>query len=237
MTTRCQGPGCGRPVSDAKVCASCRVELERSLGEVPALAAELETALGHRAHRQTGQATRTLAGIVLDWRAQAAHTALRDTLRHWATQSPRNGGRGRQNGAQRLSTASAPVAAIYLLGQAEQLRHHPSAPEAFADIRRVTSEGWKIVDLPALRTTFPVGPCPQEVDGQPCPGEVRAYFPRDEATPPRIGCAVCGAVWYSWQWTRAGERILRRRARLDYAATRRMAATLDQVTGGLTNCA
>lgn len=95
--------------------------------------------------------------------------------------------------------------ARWLLGHVEWLRHHPAGYEVADEIRSAVREVRRIVDAPANRSSFPVGPCP-EVD---CSGEVRAYFPADPTVSPHMTCSGGARHRYEpWQWNRAGRRIL-----------------------------
>lgn len=71
-------------------------------------------------------------------------------------------------------------------------------------------------DIPADRTRFPVGPCPELVDGDNgndcCTGIVYAHIPVELDKPACLRCKVCGATWERG-WARVGERILRRMTR------------------------
>jgi hypothetical protein len=122
--------------------------------------------------------------------------------------------------------------ARFLLANVEWLRHHQAGHDAVEELTGDMRTARRVIDVPANRTTFPVGPCPEQFtivatmvtpaasatklayrqDGMHCPGEVRAYIPNDETTPARLQCSACGTVWESWQWLRAGRRIKDREA-------------------------
>jgi len=65
-------------------------------------------------------------------------------------------------------------------------------------------------DIPADRTKFPVGPCPElDDDGAWCAGIVYAHIPVELDKPASLRCRACGAAWERG-WARVGTRILRR---------------------------
>jgi len=68
-------------------------------------------------------------------------------------------------------------------------------------------------DIPADRTKFPVGPCPEVVEGDDgrswCTGIVFAHIPVELDKPACLRCKGCGTTWERG-WARVGERILRR---------------------------
>jgi hypothetical protein len=121
----------------------------------------------------------------------------------------------------------------WMLHHTEWLRHHEAGSEAIDEIVGDVDKARKVIDRPPHRTTFPVGPCPETDDqGAACIGEVRAYIPNDEDQPARLSCNTCGAVWLSYQWLRAGRRILARAEQKRYVKL-----TLDNGTIDLTICA
>jgi hypothetical protein len=113
--------------------------------------------------------------------------------------------------------------ARFLLANVEWLRHHEAGADAVDELTGDMRTARRVIDVPANRTTFPVGPCPEVTGHQAtstglqypllaCPGEVRAYIPNTEDQPARLECTACHTVWESWQWLRAGRRIKDREA-------------------------
>lgn len=217
----CEVVGCGRPVEDAQVCVTCRRQLDVVLGEVPSLVGELVAAEARRTRRL---ATVRALGFVdvplpVNLAAAAAHRRLTEALADAQRVRP---------GAI-LSEARAAALAGILRPYSESLRHTETAGQLIGEVLAAAAHAWAVVDLPQHRSTFPVGPCPQVENEQHCDGEVRAYIPRDEATSPSLVCAACGAVWFSWQWVRAGQRIRQREAQLTAAKHRK--GSLVPLTG------
>jgi DNA-binding transcriptional LysR family regulator len=187
---------CTRPVGDAKVCVRCRNGLERDLGDVDALTEQLEIVLC----RQTAYAERngprsSERPLPVDLRASEAAWVLRNTLTTWC----------RELGI--IPSGSNHALSGWLLGRAEQIRHHTDAAACIDEIGSAVAMVRVVIDAPANRTTFPVGPCPESS----CPGEIRAYIPADDR-PARLQCTVTPEHMFEpYQWMRAGHRILKKR--------------------------
>jgi hypothetical protein len=219
----CRVPGCGLPVAEAWVCQRCAHTLQRALGDIPAIVHQLNLTLA----KQTRYADRAERGsseqpLPMDPRASAAASELRHHLCNWVTIVAETRG------------IPIPAAAVYhpggepgmdtlarwLLAHIEWLRHHEHGHIAVDELTGDMRQARRVIDVPANRTTFPVGPCPEvtapaDLDYRPnlhCPGEVRAYIPNDATQPARLQCTTCHSVWESWQWLRAGRRIKDREA-------------------------
>jgi hypothetical protein len=231
MTTPvCRVTGCDHPVTDAWVCQHCAHQLERALGDIPAVVHQLNLTLA----KQTRYADRNERGsseqpLPMDPLASAATSDLRHHLCNWVTIVAETRG------------LPLPAAAIYhpggepgmdtlsrwMLHHVEWLRHHEHGHVAVEELTGDMRTARRVIDVPANRTTFPVGPCPefqpisvtpawngtvaQQVE-QNCFGEVRAYIPNTDTQPARLECTACHTVWESWQWLRAGRRIKDREA-------------------------
>jgi hypothetical protein len=221
----CRVSSCDRPVAEGFVCSRCAHDLERALGDIPAVVHQLNLTLA----KQTRYADRNERGgneqpLPMDPLASAATSDLRHHLCNWVGIVAETRG------------LPLPAAAIYhpggepgmdtlarwMLAHVEWLRHHEHGHIA---VEELTGDMWtarRVIDVPANRTTFPVGPCPETVgsmrpalDGAvwvPCLGEVRAYIPNTDTQPARLECNACHTVWESWQWLRAGRRIKDREA-------------------------
>lgn len=105
------------------------------------------------------------------------------------------------------------VAAIacHIEANLNRLRIHEAGPDLVLELRDLERQVVKAIDSPEHRTQIPVGPCPLDIEGVPCPGEVRAFFPRDMSERPVMRCQACRMEWFAEQWDRVGELILRRR--------------------------
>jgi hypothetical protein len=232
----CRVSSCDRPVAEGFVCSRCAHDLERALGDIPAVVHQLNLTLA----KQTRYADRNERGsseqpLPMDPLASAATSDLRHHLCNWVSIVAETRG------------LPLPAAAIYhpggepgmdtlarwMLAHVEWLRHHEHGHVAVTELTSDMMFARRVIDVPANRTTFPVGPCPEVggtvavpwdpranqtgdvrtlTDDQHCPGEVRAYIPNTDTQPARLECNTCHTVWESWQWLRAGRRIKDREA-------------------------
>jgi hypothetical protein len=95
----------------------------------------------------------------------------------------------------------------WLLKRINRIAAHPAAEDIHGEIVGAVRFAARVIDLPANRTTFPVGPCPE----LGCQGEIRAYIPAQPERPARMECSACETRWEPHQWLRAGRRILARK--------------------------
>jgi hypothetical protein len=253
MTTPvCRVSSCDRPVTDAWVCQHCAHDLDLALGDIPAVVHQLNLTLAKQTSygeqpagtgppQPTHPTDRPELGaaehpLPMDPRASAAASELRHHLCNWVTIVAETRG------------LPLPAAAIYhpggepgmdtlarwLLHHVEWLRHHEHGHVAVEELTGDMRTARRVIDVPANRTTFPVGPCPEAAvipsggsftitttitygadegsrqttsTGLHCLGEVRAYIPNTDTQPARLECSACHTVWESWQWLRAGRRI------------------------------
>jgi hypothetical protein len=225
----CRVASCDKPVAEAHVCMRCAHNLERALGDIPAVIHQLNLTLA----KQTRYADRNERGgtdtpLPMDPLASAAIDQLRGHLENWAKMIAEI--RGYQIPiAETLSRpANLDILSRWMLHHVEWLRHHEAGHDCVDELTGDMRTARRVIDVPANRTTFPVGPCPEvdpgkqqevyitrSVDGQVtshCVGEVRAYIPNTEDQPARLECNTCHTVWESWQWLRAGRRIKDREA-------------------------
>lgn len=197
---------CERPVQDAHVCTLCGRDLERALGNIPMLEAELDLTIT-RQRRFTPQSDGGRGSetpLAFHDRASEVWWTLRNILVGWVKLYCD------ENGADHPADTLTAMAR-FLHRRAEWLRHHELAVDAVDEITQAVRDAARVIDAPANRTTFPVGPCPEvDADGVMCPGEVRAFIPASEDIPARMECSWCHKVYETHQWLQAGKRILRR---------------------------
>lgn len=204
---------CTRPVGDqATVCGYCVTKLERTLGDVPALVHELNTVLSRQSVYVAPYVNLSTQGVEqplpVSAAASVAAGCLRQVLVSWVLLV------SEERGSRVLPGDDTSALAGWLLGEVSWLRLHGAGPEAFEEITGVVDQVRHVVDSPTNRTTFPVGPCPEQ-DGMDlaCRGEVRAYIPTSDTSAPHLACTADPAHrWESHQWNRAGLRIRRRAA-------------------------
>lgn len=200
---------CERPTGDqAYACSSCSGRLARALGDVAALTEALDDAISRQTRTSSGIGVASRSAdrpLPWDQHASLAASTLRGTLSTWARLVAEERGRD-------LPADTMPAMAAYLLGQLEWIRHHRAAAEAVEQIRDAVDGAVRAVDLTPNSSTFLVGPCPEDDEqGVPCPGQVRAYIPRQLDREARMACGACGTAWEPARWMRAGRRILARR--------------------------
>jgi hypothetical protein len=237
----CRVTSCDRPVAEAWVCQHCAHQLERALGDIPAVVHQLNLTLA----KQTRYADRAERGgneqpLPMDPLASAAASELRHHLCNWVSIVAETRG------------LPLPAAAIYhpggepgmdtlarwMLHHVEWLRHHEHGHIAVEELTGDMRTARRVIDVPANRTKFAVpGPCPEMVDDPGpdsvyvlidstdytkrrglCPGEVWAYIPNTEDQPARLECNTCHTIWESWQWMRLGKRIKDREATMKGSA-------------------
>lgn len=197
---------CGRPIRDqAWLCDRCSRTLERILAELPALADDLDLTITRQAKLGQG----SLASNRSEERPvpfdEAAATALRD-LRSTCVGSVKLVIEERGLTVWPLNTV--PGMGRFLFAHHDWIRHHEAAVEILGEFVAITRTVRTVIDRHPTRTRFAVGPCPEkDEDGAPCPGEIRAHFPTDEADDPKMTCTVCAAFYPPTQWYRAGVRI------------------------------
>ena len=210
--------GCGRPTRDTlMLCPSCLWALECDLGDVAWLDEQLELVLSRLAvvaEHNGGRSAETPMPIHPG--AFKARSELRVILVGWVKDLVELHG-------YRYPADTLPAMAGWLLKNADRLAVHPAAADIHGEIVGAVRFAGRVVDLPANRTTFPVGPCPELT----CAGEVRAYIPANPERPARMECSVCEARWEPHQWLRAGRRILARKGEtIGYVDVQAAAASL-----------
>jgi hypothetical protein len=221
MTTPiCRVSSCDRPVGDGYCCARCAHDLERALGDIPAVVHQLNLTLA----KQTRYADRAERGgneqpLPMDPQASAAASELRAHLVGWVRLVAEERGWA-------LPEDTLDAMSRWMLHHVEWLRHHQAGHDCVEELTGDMRTARRVIDVPANRTTVPVGPCPEVTPPDPmfmvdarvpttvshCPGEVRAYIPNTDTQPARLECSACHTVWESWQWLRAGRRIKDREA-------------------------
>lgn len=201
---------CGRAVSDAYVCNRCATD---GRGNLDAIIDDLVTDLIDAATRQavfgaqfrdfvTGSSGQPLP---VNWDISIYVGALHHTLTSWTLlvlheypQPPRGPADDRET-----------TLAAWLKTYVEWFRHQPSGWEFFDEIGAIVKRCRQVIDVPPNHAVIYVGPCPQDVDDVPCRGWVLAIIP--DSKPAYMACVECKARWETWQWRRAGKRILERR--------------------------
>ena len=214
-------PSCGAHEVDGLLCdrviinhrdVSCTAQLEADLADIPNLLADLDTTLGRQG--KTGPTLDKISGkgetaLAFSNEASAATKHLRTVLIAWA------------RGTGMPWAAYATTAAAHLLEHINDLRSHADVDKLFREVTEACRDARATIDIPANRTTFPVGPCPESdpETGSYCPGTVVAFIPAEDSRPGHMRCKVNpDHHWSSVQWYRTGRRILDRIAQLKRGA-------------------
>ena len=199
---------CSRPVLDAAVCSTCGRDLERALAVVGFLEPELELTLSKQTRFGAGSEGRGGdRSLPVNLLALEASGHLRAILVGWCRLYA-------EEAHDDLDTLDDTLVAMsrYLLTRVEWLRHHDAALDVVDEVTSAVRRCRVVIDAPANRTTFVVGPCPETDNaGLPCAGMVRAFIPTSDGEPARMTCRTCQSTYATWQWLRAGKRILDRR--------------------------
>ena len=219
MSATC--PSCGRPQKDGLLCdrviisrrdISCTARLEADLADIPQLLQDLDGTLARQS--KTGPAIEKVTGkgetaLAYSNAASVATTKLRATVIAWA------------HGTGMPWAQYATTAAQHLLANLTQLRGHDDADKLCTEITAACETARAVIDIPANRTTFPVGPCPESdpTTGAHCPGTVIAFIPTEDDRPGQMRCKLNpDHQWSAVQWYRTGRRILDRIAQLKRGA-------------------
>lgn len=177
MTNDC--PVCTRPARDATVCATCGDTLATDLVAAATLERELQTTYTREAHLGTSVGARS-SESPLPFHEKAGREArrLHAVLTSWAElvvterEVPRPDDR---------------TVAMWLAGQVEWLRHHPSGADAVRQIAAAVDSARRVIDRPPDRRWL--GLCGAPTDDGECPHPVTAL--RGEL---HVSCRACGHV-------------------------------------------
>lgn len=201
-------PEGSRPVDRRQVlCAHCANRLVRDIHETGNAYRQLEEALqATKTHGEKvsgrGELPMPIRLIVVEVRSQILHD-----LRWWCAWVARQRGL-----AARASPNNPAGMASWLATHVDWLARTDDVlvlRDIMATHRRMARA---LRDIPADRTRFPVGPCPEIVGGDEpgwCTGTVYAHIPAELDKPACLRCKGCGATWERG-WARVGDRILRR---------------------------
>lgn len=222
---------CRQPIHDtAYVCSSDAGRLAKRLWMAADLAPDLDVALAKLARLgEPGPIpSGTPAALPFSIEASTDAATIRNTVSTWSRlvlehRAPRPHLAGpdcwvcthRSCRLVRYQATGAPAglepALRWLARQVDWLRHQPFGAEAFDELSHAAALVVRAVDRPGVRTRITVGPCPELVDGDACPGEVIAIVPARDDRPAVMRCSSCRTEWPTAQWARAGRRILARR--------------------------
>jgi len=212
---------CGRP-TDGTVCHPCAQRLAARLRTAADLWPDLQAVIARQTRHgdPTPRAGRPApaepirpgvtaadqeagwpSGLPVDLAASDVADTVRSTVHTWARDIAAN------VGADLPDTV--PEVMRWLASRMEWIRHQPTAGEALDELSDACAAVVRTVDRRATRLRVVVGPCPEDGEAGPCPGEVVAIV--HEQRPAVMRCGGCGTSWDTTQWARAGRRILARK--------------------------
>lgn len=185
MTNLCPIDRCARPAHEGwTICDQHSWELERNLGDIPALAAELDITLSRQtASGQRNGARSSEKPLAFDYGASEAAFVLRNALVGWVRDLEPDPGPGHDWPADTLDAM-----ARWLLGRIDELRTHPAAEEVVGEISAAVRECTRAIDRRAGRVY--AGRCLASRPEGEC--QVELYARPDKAT---IKCSGCGATY------------------------------------------
>jgi hypothetical protein len=190
VTTTATCPVCGNPQAQGLLDDACTTRLERELGDVASIVAELDITLSRQAKiGSSGKSGKGWAREKLPIHVGAIEAAdvLANTLTTWARDVAEVGFLAAH------STSPTRAAARILLNHVPQIRRHPAVEELVDEIISAIRQARHTVDRPADRIYF--GACYSETldeDGRTvtCLEEIWASPAATEVT-----CRVCSTEW------------------------------------------
>lgn len=208
MTSVC--PACYRQQDEGLLCGGCTATLRYELSEVPAIVAELDTTLAKLGRMEHGKAGLASERSGYHQGASLAADYLQNTLTTWARDL--SGADADLGAGDWTRTVQVTIAASWVLRhRMDDIRRHPAVAELHDEVCSAIRQARSTADRPANRTTFEVGPCPEDTDDGPCPGVVVAFIPTEDDRPCWLRCqAEPEHKWNSTQFLNVGTRIRRR---------------------------
>lgn len=208
MTAQCTSPQCSNETADP-LCRNCVDNLRRDLRGIPTLWQELDTTRLRLSKTSVAQEGRS-ANKPLPWNEHTAQVAtdLYGVLIAWA-KDIHNAGDTDPRDPLAMSIQHPAHMSAWLSRNFNALLRLEDIGDFVDALTNAIIRARRAIDLPALRTRFKVGPCPEEVEGEDCDGEVWAYIPSSTDKPAWMKCNTCTSEWDTTQWLRAGERMLR----------------------------
>ena len=187
MTTTAECPVCGAPQAQGLLDDHCTTRLERDLGDVAAIVAELDITISKQAKIGNASGPGGLARerTPVNWGAAQVADDLQNTLTTWArdVDSYTDAHLGRW-------ASPSQAAAACLLNHIDAIRRHPAVNELVDEVTDAIQQARRVVDRPADRIYL--GQCfvenPDE-DGEQvtCMAELYA-----RPTAFEVQCRVCG---------------------------------------------
>lgn len=223
-------PDTDTPTAQCGVCTAptadgiylCKTHLEQLAGElrrVPDLADELDVTITRRDKLSPHADRKSTAESPLAWNEHAAQAAweLNATVNAWSLDASRIDEDDRDPLA-RIHHSETAELARWLRGNLSALKRHEEAGQAHDELSNAIHRAHRAVDYPNTRSRFEVGPCPQDINGEPCDGKVWAFIASSDDKVSFMRCVDCETKWDSTQWLRVGPRIYRRKQQLKWVS-------------------
>lgn len=99
---------------------------------------------------------------------------------------------------------------LWMRRNADALPRLETAPRCANALQSVVEYCIEAIDLPKIKTSFEVGPCPEGDDSEPCTGVVKAFIPLDEDKSGWMRCDDCKRRWETEEWLAVCPNIARR---------------------------
>ena len=208
---RCQA-SCEAPTPDGiHLCRTHTDQLSADLRRVPDIIADIEVTITRQDKLAPHTDRRSTADSPLFWNERAAQAKweLGATLSAWAreTASVDEDDRDRLDA---LPACDPSKLARWIRRNLGALTRHPDVGQAHDELTNAVWRARRAVDHPNTRTRFQVGPCPQDINGELCDGQVWAFIASSDDGVSFLRCIDCDTQWDSTQWLRVGPRIYRR---------------------------
>jgi|SRR5690625_256161 len=139
--------GCGRPTRDVLLlCVQCQWEIERDLGDIPALIDELTTTVTRQARigAQNGQSRSAVTPLPFDVRASGAMDHVSLVLHGWTRVIV-------EDHDQEPPPDTLRAMSRFLLSRVDLIARHEAAGDIHDEITDAVRDGWRAVDRPSTR--------------------------------------------------------------------------------------
>jgi hypothetical protein len=175
-------PYCDAPQDAGLLCSSCCDQLERDLGDVPAIVVDLDITISRQAKiGQAGKGGPAHERTPVHLGAVAVADDLQNTLTSWARDVTE--ACGWVWVASKAPPSSQSAAALLMC--IDTIRRHPAVAELVDEVTDAIRQARRVVDRPLDRQYL--GQCMAQADGVICYEEIYARLGAHE-----VACKVCG---------------------------------------------
>lgn len=195
---------CDNPVRDqVTICGRCERVTSQHLGDMEAHREELETTLTRQTRLSAASDGGRSANRPLPYQDQASAVlgAQRAILVSWSKLV-------HDEIEEVWPQDTVAAMSLFIEAHLPELRKHEAAGELVSEIAQLVTRIVRCIDYPEDRAKIHVGPCPEQIEDEQCPGQLYLHLPyRNDGKRPRVKCAACGTVWFAEQFHRLGYRI------------------------------